>query len=117
MPLETREIDRYLGRERDAHRARMTGLHRDDLLACAHQSFGEEKPGRELEVIARGAHRDRDRRDTPLHAVTPLDPYLERLLDGEQVTGDAIRVRPAPRDLDLPHTVDHARLLVVRSTR
>src|SRR5690606_24626017 len=67
VPLEALEVDLDAGRELDAHdvdqavRGRLPAR-RDarDLLALANDAFGEQKAHRELSVVARRAHRDRD---------------------------------------------------------
>ncbi len=58
---------------------------RGDRSRVADDPFGEQIAGCEIEVVAGGAHRDRD---DPLDAparIEVLDPDLERLLDGERV--------------------------------
>src|SRR3954470_20947656 len=107
MPLYTREIDRQSRRKHDARRAPATRAHGEDLLATTPEPFGEEKPGRELEVVAGCSHRHRDRRDALLCALGPFNPDLERLLDREQISADSVRARSAARDLDLFDSVDH----------
>ena len=53
-----------------------------DLFARFYDSFGEEKSGGKLGVIARRPHRDRDRAVT---FVGKAEPYLERLFDCEKI--------------------------------
>src|SRR5690606_1801068 len=97
--LEALEVDLDAGRELDAHdvdqavRGRLPAR-RDarDLLALANDAFGEQKAHRELSVVARRAHRDRDA-FLGAAAVGPrvAEPDLERFLGRDNVNG----IRPA----------------------
>src|SRR2546423_6118288 len=89
MPLEARQIDRRPRCDNDANRVAPAGEHIDDPIARSNQTFREEKADRELVVVAGRAHRDRDRVESGQTLTLPLKANLQRLLDREDVDGDA----------------------------
>ena len=76
--------------------------------APGEQTLGEAQSGRELEVVAGRAHRDRERRRL---LPRPGDPHLHRLL-GDELVGPAARApaRRTRRTCDVAHRTTNGRV-------
>ena len=81
---------------------------RVEIVGAGEQAFGEAQTRRELEVVARRAHRDRERRRFLTRA---RDAHLHRLL-GDELIGPAPRspARRTRRTCTSRHRTTHGRV-------
>ncbi len=93
MSLQSTEVNRYVGREFDAHnvvitavgRRRSTRLHGLDILRTLDYGFGKQETRCEFGVMTGRAHSDRYARSGAPPWRRIAQPYLQRLLSSNPV--------------------------------